>query len=84
LGVDAADAVMVGDDARDLEGAKAVGMHTVWKLNGRHDVAPRDDADYAIHDLGELLALPIIPQSPRPVATTESLTPHEDGNADRY
>lgn len=84
LGVEASEAVMVGDDARDLEGAKGVGMFTVWKLNGRHDVTPRDDADYAIHDLGELLALPIISRSSRPVATAESLTPHEDGNADRY
>jgi hypothetical protein len=59
-------------------------MRTVWKLNGRYDVRPCPDADYAIHDLGELLALPLVQRGVRPVATAESLTPHEDGNAERY
>lgn len=85
LGVAAADAVMVGDLAdADMAGGKAVGMTTVWKLNGRYDLAPCADADYAIHDLAELLSLPIFTRAPRAVASTESLTPHEDGNAERY
>jgi HAD superfamily hydrolase (TIGR01549 family) len=85
LGIDAVDAVMVGDlrDA-DMRGAKAVGMRTVWKLNGRYDLPACPEADYAIHDLGELLSLPLFRRSPRPLISTESLTPHEDGNEDRY
>ena len=54
LGVSASDVVMVGDSATaDMRGAKAVGMRTVWKLNGRYDLPPCADADYAIHDLAE-------------------------------
>ncbi len=75
---------MVGDGAIDMIGAKAVGMRTVQKLNGRYGAAPCPDADFAIHDLGELLALPLfggdLGASPAP----ESLTPHEDGNEDRF
>jgi HAD superfamily hydrolase (TIGR01509 family) len=85
LGVPAAQAVMVGDDAAgDMAGGKRLGMRTVWKLNGRYDVRPCPDADYAIHDLGELLALPLVGRGARAAATAESLTPHEDGNAERY
>lgn len=83
LGVVPREAVMVGDGAdADMRGAKAAGMRTVWKLNGRCRLPACPDADYAIHDLGELLALPLFG---RPVAASvESLTPHEDGNEDRY
>jgi HAD superfamily hydrolase (TIGR01509 family) len=85
LGVAAAEAVMVGDSAvADMGGARAAGMRSVWKLNGRYDPPPCADADFAIHDLAELLSLPIIPDGPRPLVTAESLTPHEDGNEDRY
>jgi HAD superfamily hydrolase (TIGR01549 family) len=85
LGVEAADAAMVGDGCEtDMTGAKAVGMRTVWKLNGRYDAGACENADYAIHDLGELLSLPIIDRGARAVLRTESLTPHEDDNEDRY
>jgi HAD superfamily hydrolase (TIGR01509 family) len=85
MGLPAAAVAFVGDDcARDMRGAKALGMTTVWKLNGRYGLPPCPDADFAIHDLGELLALPIIHRSPRPLVSTESLTPHEDANEDRY
>jgi HAD superfamily hydrolase (TIGR01509 family) len=85
LGVTAADAVMVGDLAdADVAGGKAIGMTTVWKLNGRYDVRPCPDADYVIHDLAELLSLPIFSREARTIAPAESLTPHEDANAERY
>jgi hypothetical protein len=42
------------------------------------------DADFAIHNPAEVLSLPIVRHRPRPVVTVESLTPHEDGNEDRY
>jgi HAD superfamily hydrolase (TIGR01509 family) len=85
LGVEAGDAVMVGDGCEvDIAGAKAVGMTTVWKLNGRYNVRPCADADYSIHDLGELLALPLFDGAARPAAVGESPTPHEDDNEDRY
>ncbi len=85
LGVPARDAVMVGDSAEaDMSGAKAVGMRTVWKLNGRYDLPPCSDADYAIHDLAELLSLPIMPGGARQGVAAESLMPHDDNNEDRY
>ncbi len=85
LGVASPEAVMVGDGAiADMRGGKAAGMRTVWKLNGRYDQPPCPDAEYAIHDLGELLTLPLFRRAPRPLVSTESLTPHEDGNEDRY
>jgi hypothetical protein len=59
-------------------------MTTVWKLNGRYDLPPCPDADYQIHDLAELLALPALGLDARHPAMAESLTPHEDGNAERY
>jgi len=75
--------VMVGDSAEaDMRGAKAVGMRTVLKLNGRYGLPACVDADYAIHDLGELLALPLFGW--RALPAVESLAPHEDGNEDRY
>lgn len=59
LGVAAAEAVMVGDDAEaDMHGAKSVGMTTVWKLNGRSGLPPCEAADYTIDTLSELLELP--------------------------
>lgn len=84
LGVAAGEAVMVGDLAEaDMHGAKAVGMRTVWKLNGRYDLPSCSDADEAIHDLAELSSLPMISGRPPP-AQVESLTPHEDENEHRY
>ena len=76
---------MVGDlrDA-DMRGAKSVGMRTVCKMNGRYDLPPCPDADYAIHDLSELLSLQIIPRRARPLVATASLSPHEDNNEDLY
>ena len=67
-----------------MRGAKAVGMHTVWKLNGRYDLPPCPDADYTIHNLAELLSLPIMPRRANAAAAAESLTPHDDNNEDRY
>lgn len=82
LDVPAHAAVMVGDScANDMEGAKALGMQTVLKLNGRYDAPACGAADYTIHDLAELLALPLFGEAR---AVAESLTPHEDANADRY
>lgn len=79
------EAVMVGDLAdADIRGAKAAGMRTVWKLNGRYDLPPCPDADYAIHDLAELLTLPLLGRDARPAVPAESPMPHEDDNADRY
>jgi FMN phosphatase YigB (HAD superfamily) len=84
LGVDARDTVMVGDwEQADIKGAKALGMQTVWKLNGRYGLDPSPDADYTIHDLGELLGLPMF-EGIEHVHAGDSTTPHEDGNADRY
>lgn len=85
LGVAAHQAIMVGDIAGiDMRGGKAVGMTTVWKLNGRYDAPPCPEADFQVHELAELLALPVLGVESRQVAAVESLTPHEDGNADRY
>jgi HAD superfamily hydrolase (TIGR01509 family) len=83
LGVAPGEAVMVGDSVEaDLRGAKAAGMQTVWKLNGRYGLEPAPEADYAIHDLCELLTLPWFAEGA--VAVAESATPHEDANEDRY
>ena len=46
-------------------GAKALGMATVWKLNGRQKVAPAPAADFMIHDLWELLTLGLLPREQR-------------------
>jgi len=85
LGVAPAEAAHVGDDcAADMAGARRAGMRTVWKLNGRYEAPPCPDADHAIHDLAELLSLPFVRRAPRALVSTESLTPHEDANAERY
>ena len=85
LGVAPHEAVMVGDNAdADMHGGKATGMRTVWKLNGRYDLPPCTEADFAIHDLAELLSLPLFRRRARPWISAESLTPHDDGNAERY
>ena len=87
LDIDARDVAFVGDDLdADVRGAKALGMTTVWKLNGRHDVAPAEEADYTVHDLWEIFDLDFLPAgaATATAADRESLTPHEDDNADRY
>lgn len=85
LAVAPADAVFVGDDLdADVRGAKALGMTTVWKLNGRHEVPPAAEADFAIHDLCELFTLGLLPAGPAAALPQQSLTPHEDDNAGRY
>jgi HAD superfamily hydrolase (TIGR01662 family) len=77
--------VFVGDSLEaDIRGAKALGMTTVWKLNGRHEVPSADEADYTIQDLWELFALGLFPGSGMAALEAERLTPHEDLNADRY
>ncbi len=84
LGVAGDEAVMVGDTClADMHGGKALGMRTVLKLNGRYDVPACPDADHRIHDLDELLALPLF-APPDGRRSPESLTPHDDGNEDRY
>ena len=84
LGVDAGHVVMVGDGERaDIGGAKALGMRTVWKLNGRYGLDPSPDADATIHDLGELLGLRLF-EGIEHVRGGESTMPHEDANEDRY
>lgn len=76
--------VMVGDLCQnDCTGAKSLGITTVLKLNGRYDAPPCPDADYTIHDLGELLHLPLFDPTHHN-DEPESPTPHEDNNADRY
>lgn len=83
LAVAPQDAVMIGDSPEaDMSGARAAGMRTVLKLNGRYGAPPCLDADFTIHDLGELLALPVFGGAG--AVAVESLTPHEDNNEDRY
>lgn len=85
LALPANEVVMVGDTlANDIEPAKALGMRTVWKLNGRHDLAASPAADFAIHDLHEILSLPLLGELARSVAHGETPMPHEDDNEDRY
>lgn len=85
LAIDAAEAVFVGDSLEaDVRGAKALGLTTVWKLNGRHEVDPQPEADFMIHDLWELFTLDLLPAGAGAALSRESLTPHEDANADRY
>jgi HAD superfamily hydrolase (TIGR01509 family) len=77
--------VMVGDLLHaDIEPAKALGMRTVWKLNGRYDLAPSPVADFAVHDLNEILSLPLLGGLLSRVARAESPWPHDDDNEDRY
>ena len=83
LGVEPARTLMVGDGLEaDIIGGKRAGMRTVWKLNGRYGLPPAPEADYAVHDLNELLALPALGGA-GPIRAT-SPTPHEDANDDRY
>jgi HAD superfamily hydrolase (TIGR01509 family) len=86
LGIAASDAAFVGDDLdADVRGAKALGMTTVWKLNGRHEIPQAPEADHIIHDLWELFTLGILPEATATaMLPQESLMPHEDANADRY
>lgn len=82
LGIAARDAVFVGDSLEaDVRGAKALGMTTVWKLNGRHEVPAAAEADHAIHDLWELFTLGLLPNAS---ALPASRMPHDDDNAGRY
>jgi putative hydrolase of the HAD superfamily len=75
--------LFVGDScAVDIAGARRAGMRTAWKLNGRYDLAPCADAEFSIHDLAEVLALPPLAAAGRP--SPGSPMPHEDANADRY
>ena len=84
LDVGADEAVFLGDSLEaDIAGAKALGMTTVWKLNGRQEVPPQPDADYMIHDLWELFSLGVLPGT-EPAAATPSPMPHADSNAERY
>jgi HAD superfamily hydrolase (TIGR01509 family) len=84
LGVRADQALMVGDsDEADVAGAHALGIPSVWKLNGRYGLPPSRHADHTIHDLSELLALPVF-ESLEHHPPAESPTPHEDNNEDRY
>jgi putative hydrolase of the HAD superfamily len=85
LDIDPRDALFVGDNLEaDIKGAKALGMTTVWKLNGRHDAPDAPEANYRIHDLWELFTLGALPETTPAAAAQESLTPHEDANAGRY
>lgn len=85
LGIAPANAVFVGDSLEaDVRGAKALGMTTVWKLNGRHEVPPAPEADYMVHDLWELFTLGLLPERAGATLPHESLMPHEDNNAGRY
>ena len=84
LGVRPEEALMVGDsDDADIAGAHALGIPAVWKLNGRYGLPPSTAARHTIHDLGELLALPMF-ASLEHTHPSESPTPHEDNNEDRY
>jgi HAD superfamily hydrolase (TIGR01509 family) len=83
LAVAPVDAAFVGDSLEaDVRGAKALGMTTVWKLNGRHELPPAPEADYTIHDLWELFTLDLLPEETS--AQPPSPMPHEDSNANRY
>lgn len=79
--------VMVGDDTdADVQGGHDAGLAVIWKRNGRRDRPRAPEADYVIDDLSEIIRLPFLPERRRQPALvpTESLMPHEDGNANRY
>jgi HAD superfamily hydrolase (TIGR01509 family) len=77
--------VMVGDTlTADIEGAKALGMRTVWKLNGCYDHPVSVAADFTVHDLNEILSLPLLDGLVAVPARVESPMPHDDDNEDRY
>lgn len=83
LRVEPGAALMVGDGASsDVLGGKAIGMRTAWKLNGRYGLPATPDADVTIHDLNELLDLPLLGGAG--AAHPASPTPHEDDNEDRF
>lgn len=85
LGVSPGEAVFVGDDLdADIRGAKALGITTAWKLNGRHELPPAPEADHTIHDLWELFGLGLLPAETSAALPQQSLMPHEDDNKDRY
>lgn len=59
------DAAFVGDNLEaDIRGAKALGMATIWKLNGRRDAPPAEEADHTIHNLREIFTLGVLPETP--------------------
>ena len=85
LSVAPADALFIGDELEeDIRGAKALGMTTVWKLNGRHELPPAEEADFIVHDLWEIFDLGVLTDTAGARVPEESLTPHDDGNAGRY
>ena len=88
LGTEAAETVMVGDSLRaDIAGARMLGMHAVWKRNGRRRQQQADPAippDAMIDDLWELRRVPILADQASPVIGQGSLTRHEDGSEGRY
>jgi len=85
LGVAPEETAMIGDSCdADMAPARAMGMHTVLKLNGRYGLPPCEDADFEVHDLSEVLALPLVGVRPVRAGVDESLTPHEDENENRY
>ncbi len=58
LGVDAHEALMVGDWAeRDVVGAKKVGMKTVFARYGDTFGTVHSDADYDVEDIAEIVAI---------------------------
>ena len=67
----------------DCAGAKAARHDDRAQAQRPSRRTPCPDADYTIHDLGELLDLPLFGRSDR-ASAAESLTPHDDENADRY
>jgi len=58
LGLTAEEAVMVGDwPARDMEGAKSVGMRSVFARYGERQFQGESGAEWEIDDIGELLEI---------------------------
>jgi len=58
LGLSADEAVMVGDwPARDVEGAKSVGMRSVFAKYGDRPITGDSGADWEINDISELLRI---------------------------
>ncbi len=65
LAVQPDDAAFVGDNLKaDIRGAKALGMTTIWKLNGRQDAPPAEEADHRIHELREIFTIGVLPETP--------------------
>jgi hypothetical protein len=59
-------------------------MRTVWKLNGRYGLRDSAAADYRVHDLHEILSLPLLGDRAHEATVSESPMPHDDDNEDRY